>query len=89
MDDLYPINLNKSSNFSLRAAPELLSPYSSISIIITIPFSVPNYVPASVQIFSLRLSLRYPFPMLYANISKSFKYASINSIITLSLDTTL
>ena len=46
-------------------------------------------MPASVQSFSLNLALSYTLPISHANISKSFKDASRNAILTLSLDTTL
>ena len=75
--------------FVLHAAPELLSPYSALAISITISCSVPNYMPDSVQIFSLLLALRYALPISHANIYNSFKEASRNAILTLSLDTTL
>ena len=65
------------------------SSYITLAIIITIKFSVPNYVPALVQSFSLYLELRYALPMSHVNISKSFKDASRNSILTLYLDITL
>ena len=85
--DFYPSDIKVSGIFALHAKPELLSPYSSLYIIITIPFSVPISVPDSVQSSYLHLELRYALPISHAIISKSFKDASINSIRTLSLDT--
>ena len=46
-------------------------------------------MPASVQILSLHLAIRCTLPISHANISKSFKDASRNKILTLSLNTTL
>ena len=46
-------------------------------------------MPDSVKSFFLRLGLRYALPISHSNISKSFKDSSINSILTLSLDTPL
>ena len=88
-DDFYTSDIKVSANFSLYAAPELLSPYSDLPIIIYIPFSVPNSVSASVQSFSLRFELWYALPIRHANISKSFKDAGRNSIPILSMETTL
>ena len=78
-----------SAIFALRAAPEHLSPYRDLAIIITITFSAPNSVTDSVQSFSLHFSLSYALPISHANICKLFKDANRNSILTLSLDTTL
>ena len=49
---------------------------------------MPNSVPDSVKSFSLHLELSYELPISHANISNSFKYSSINVILTLSMDTT-
>ena len=89
LDNLYPSEFNFSANFPLRAASELLSPYSALYIIITIPFSFPNYVTASVQSFSLHLHLRYTLFISHANIYKLFKDTGRNKILVLSMDTTL
>ena len=83
---MYPSDFKVSDNFAVNAEPELLIPYIHISVIITIPFSVPNYVPASIQRFPLHLAFSYALPMSHANIYKSFKDASINVILTLALD---
>ena len=64
------------ANFALHSEPELFSQYSDIYIIINIPFSVTNYVPDSVQSLFIHLVLSYALPILYANISKSFKNKS-------------
>ena len=88
-NDFYPIDFNVSANCTLHAAPEFVIPYSYIPAIVTIPCSVPKYVLTLVQIFSLQFLFRYALPMSHVNISKSFKDTSINSILTLSLDTTL
>ena len=44
LDDLYQSDFKVSDNFDLNAEPDISSPYSALTIIITIPFSVPNYV---------------------------------------------
>ena len=89
MSQIIFTQLTFSAKFSLCIVPDLLIPYSYTDIIITILFSVPNSVTNSVQIFSLHLALRYALPMLHANISKPFKDAIRNAILTLSLDTTI
>ena len=70
LDDLYPGYFKFLANFDLHAPPEVLSPYMSLAIIITTPFSVPDYMPDSVQSVSLHLELRQTLPMSHANISK-------------------
>ena len=62
-----------------------MRPYSNLVIIVTDPFSLPNYVLASLKIFSWKLSLRYTFPIPHENVSKSFKGASSNSVLIISL----
>ena len=86
---MYPGDIKVSASFALHASPELLIKYSALDIIITIKFSVPNYVPDSIKSFSLHLALRYALHISHENIFKSFKDASRNAILTLSLDTTL
>ena len=88
-DDLYPNDIKISASLPLPAAPELLSPYKALDIIMNIPFLFPKYVPAAFQGLSLYLALRYSLPISHINIYKSFTYLSRNAIITLSLDITL
>ena len=78
-----------SAKFPLHAAPNILIPYSAISIIITIPFSVPNYETYSIHSFYLHFELRCALPLLNTNKFKSFKDTIRNSILMLSLDKTL
>ena len=87
--NFYPIEFKVFDNFTIHAAPDIFSPYNTIDIINTKSFYIPNAVPDLVQTFYLCLTLRQALYILYENIYKSLKDTRRNSILTLTMDTTL
>jgi hypothetical protein len=70
-------------NIALNDAPLNLSPYSTRTILITVPCLDPNSGPATNHIFSWHGAFKVAFPMSQANMSKSFNAANMKAICTL------
>ena len=80
--------LSTPSSLDWNAAPDDFSPYHAIFTSINAPSSYPNYGPTNVQIFSLKIDVRYALCISQASISSSFNAAILNAILSESLDTT-